>query len=380
MRRVRSIWLGFVSASLALAASTVTSKPATAQEPPALGAIVDPAEKARVRNLIEGARKEGALSWIGVQFEPDRAGIILAEFKRHYGLDSLRTGYVYASTGEIINQIETFLSEKRNSVDIVWSSSWAWYKDLLRRGEIMRYESPHYRDYTLSDRNGMSEPGYWVSDAYSFSPLYNPAALARRGIRDLRPTSWADFVDPRLAGSTSMIDPLVSASAAPVLAGVTKVLGDDWLRKLGANKPALHVRGAQGRDAVGSGAVALTLLGTPADALSLIERGVAVKQAFPSEGVVLIPFTPIILKDAPHPNAARLFIDFVRSRHGAQSIATQAGALLFFGRPGIELKHPELMPAAEDVKVIPFDWNREGSDEAIGRFRDKARAAGIGRD
>lgn len=380
MKRARSKWLGFVSAGLAIAAGMATSISVAAQEPPALGAITDPVEKARVRELIEGARKEGALSWIGVQFEPDRAEIILSEFKRHYGLDNLRAGYVYAPTGEIINRIETLLGGKRNSVDIVWSSSWAWYKDLLRRGEILRYESPHYKDYTLSDRNGMSEPGYWVSDAYSFSPLYNPAALERRGIKDFRPTSWADFVDPRLAGSTSMIDPLVSASAAPVLAGVTKALGDGWLSKLGANKPALHVRGAQGRDAVGSGEIALTMLGTPADAMSLIERGIEVKQVFPSEGVVLIPFTPIILKDAPHPNTARLFIDFVRSPQGAQSIATQAGALLFFGRPGIKLKHPQLMPAAEDVMVIPFDWNSEGSDEAIGRFRDKARAAGIGRN
>lgn len=370
-----------VPAALKIAACTAVLGSALAQEPPALRAITDPAERARVQRLIEGARKEGALSWIDVQFEPDRAGVIISEFNRHYGLDDLRGGYVYAPTGEIITRIEKLLSEKRSSVDIVWSSSWAWYKDLLRRDEIMRYESPYYKEYTLSDRNGMSEPGYWVSDAYSFSPLYSPATMERRGIKDFRPTSWADFIDPRLAGSTSMIDPLVSASAsaAPVLAGIAKVLGDDWLQKLGANKPVLHVRGAQGRDAVGAGEVAVTLLGTPADTLSLIERGVQVRQAFPSEGVVLIPFTPIILKDAPHPNTAQLFIDFVRPAHGTQAIAAQAGAL-FFGRPGVKLKHPDLMPAAENVTVIPFDWNSEGSDEAIGRFRDKARAAGFGRN
>lgn len=370
--------VGIAMAALKIAACTAVLDSALAQEPPALRAITDPAERGRVQRLIDGARKEGALSWIGVQFEPDRAGAVIAAFKRHYGLDDLRAGYVYAPTGEIISRVERLLGEKRNSVDIVWSSSWAWYKDLLRRGEILRYESPYYKEYTLSDRNGMSEPGYWVSDAYSFSPLYSPATMQRRGITDFRPASWADFVDPRLAGSTSMIDPLVSASAAPVLAGVVKVVGEDWLQKLGANKPVLHIRGAQGRDAVGAGEIAVTLLGTPADTLSLIERGVQVRQAFPSEGVVLIPFTPIILKDAPHPNTAQLFIDFVRSAHGTQAIATQAGALLFFGRPGVKLKHPDQMPAAEDVKVIPFDWNSEGSDEAIGRFRDKARAAGIG--
>jgi hypothetical protein len=41
----------------------------------------------------------------------------------------------------------------------------------------------------------------------------------------------------------------------------------------------------------------------------------------------------------PHPNAARLFIDFVRSAHGTQiAMADEAGALLFFWAPGDNLK------------------------------------------
>lgn len=350
-----------------------------AQEPPALAACKDPAEKARVQKLIEGAEREAALSWIGVQFDPDGAEPIIAEFKRHYGLDNLKSDYSYTPTGQIIARIEQLLRDKRNNVDIVWTSSWAWYKDLLNRGEIMQYDSPYYKEYTLSDKNGMSEPGYWVSDAYAFAPLYNPATLVQRGIKDFKPISWADFVDPRLAGITSMIDVQVSTTAAPVLAGVAKTMGDDWLKKLGANKPALHMRGAQCREWVGSGEFAVTMFGTPADTLSLIERNINIKQVFPKEGVVLIPFAPIILKSAPHPNTARLFIDFVRSAYGTQTaMAMNAGALLFFGRPGVTSKYPDLLPAAEEVKAIPFDWNTEDTNDAIENFRNKARAAGIG--
>jgi iron(III) transport system substrate-binding protein len=368
-------WL--LAALLAAPAWLATPAPGIAQQAPVFSDIKDEAERARVQKLIDGARKEGALSWIGVQIEPGHADPILAEFKRYYGLNDLRGEYTYSGTGEIVTRIEQLLRAKRNNFDIVWNASWAWYKDLLKRGEIMQYDSPHYAAYTLSEKNGMTQKGFWVSDAYAFAPLYNPATLEARGVKDFNPTSWRDFVDPRLTGQVAMIDVLVSTSAAPVLSGVVKAMGDDWLNALARIKPALHIKSSQGRDWVGSGEFSVALLNSPKDALSLVERNLKAKQVFPKEGVVLIPFAPIILKSAPHPNTAQLFIDFVRSAHGTQAMMN-AGSLLFFGRPGVKSKYPELLPASEEVKAIPLDWETEGSNEAMKKFRDKVRAVGIG--
>ncbi|MBX6424807.1 MAG: extracellular solute-binding protein [Variibacter sp.] len=368
-------WLNLAVAAAGLV--TAAAATARAEDVPALAAISDTAERARVQALIEGARKEGGLSWIGVQIEPGHANPILAEFKRYYGLDDLKGEYTYAGTGEIVTRIEQLLRAKRKEFDIVWTASWAWYKDLLKRGEIMQYDSPHYAAYTLSDQNGMSQKGYWASDAYAFAPIYNPQTMEQNGLKNFNPTSWNDFVDPRLAGRICMIDVMVSTSAAPVLAGVVKAMGDEWLKKLGALKPALHIKAAQGREWVGSGEFAATLLNSPKDALSLQQRNIPTKQVFPKEGVVLIPFAPIILSSAPHPNTAKLFIDFVRSAYGAQTVMN-SGSLLFFGRPGVKSKYPDILPVMEEVKAIPFDWETEGSTAAVKAFREKLRAAGIG--
>jgi ABC-type Fe3+ transport system substrate-binding protein len=163
-----------------------------------------------------------------------------------------------------------------------------------------------------------------------------------------------------------------------VLDGVVKVMGDDWLAALGRIKPALHIKAAQGRDWVGSGEFSIALFNSPKDALSLANRHLPTKQFFPKEGVVLIPFAPIILSSAAHPAAAKLFIDFVRSAHGTQTLM-DAGSLLFFGRPGVQSRHPDILPASETVKAIPFDWDTEATAAALSKFRDKVRAAGIGR-
>jgi hypothetical protein len=55
-----------------------------------------------------------------------------------------------------------------------------------------------------------------------------------------------------------------------------------------------------------------------------------------------------------------------------------AGSLLFFGRPGVKPKYPEILPRAEDVKAIPFDWDTEATNDAVKKFRERVRAVGIG--
>ena len=366
-----------VFALAAMAAVWTTPTSTLAQQPAALAAITDSAERARVSALIEAAKKEGQLSWIGVQIEPGHADAILNAFKRYYGLNDLKVEYTYAATGAIVTRVEQLLKAKRNNFDIVWNAAWAWYKDLLKRGEIMQYESPHYAAYTLSDKHGMSVKGYWVADSYAFAPVYNTKALAELGIKDFKPTSWNDFTDPRLAGKIALINVLISTSAAPVLDGVSRRMGDDWLKALGKLKPTLHSKAAQGRDWVGAGEFAVAVFNSPKDALSLQSRNLPTRQVFPKEGVVLIPFAPIIPKSAPHPAAAKLFIDFVRSAHGTQAMM-DAGSLLFFGRPGVKPKYPDILPASEDVKAIPFDWDKDATNDKIKAFRAKARSYGIG--
>lgn len=375
MTQTARAWIA--AAAFAVAGSVVSAPIAQAQEAPALAAIKDAKEKARVSALIEAAKKEGQLSWIGVQIEPDAANAALNEFKRYYGLNDAKTEYTYAATGAIVTRVEQLLKAKRNNFDIVWNASWAWYKDLLKRGEIMQYESPNYAAYTLSDKHGLSVKGYWAADAYTFAPVYNTKAIEDAGIKDFHPTSWKDFTDPRLAGKIALINVLISTSAAPVLDGVSKTMGEDWLKSLGKLKPTLHSKAAQGRDWVGSGEFAVAMFNSPKDAFSLAKRKLPTKQVFPKEGVVLIPFPAIIMNSAPHPATAKLFIDFVRSAHGTQTLM-DSGALLFFGRPGVKPKDPEILPAAENVKAIPFNWDTDATNAKIKAFRAKAESYGIG--
>lgn len=360
-----------------LAASTAFAGVAAAQEAPGLAAITDPAEKTRVQALVDNA--EDKLTMFGVYVEPVMLNNIIEEFKRWYGIDRLDVEYTYGDSGAAVTRINALLDSNTNDVDIVWSVLWDWYKDLIDRGEVMEYDSPYYEEYTLSDAAGMSKRPYYVADSYTFIPTYNVEELARHGITDWEPDSWDDFTDPRLRGLISMSDLMTSTTNVPNMAGVLKVMGDSWLETFATNTdPVLFNRGAQGRDWMASGEFPVTLMGNIKDAFALKEAGLEIRQIHPKEGISLIPFMPIILTQAPHPNVSKLFIDFVRSAHGAQTVM-DSGVLMFYGRPGVVSPDPNLLPAWEDVNVIDFDWDTEAGPDMVARIRGEFSRLGMGR-
>lgn len=369
MKRARTLFGGILLAGTLIAAA------ANAQDFPALADAVDDADRARIQALVDGAREEGALEWIG-GYVPAEAGMkVLDAFKEYYGLTDLNTQYTFSGTGELITRMDQLLGAKSNNFDIVWTSSWAWYSDLLARGEIMEYRSPSYAAYTLSDAAGLSRDGYWVSDGYANSPLFNPAALEKAGITGFDPKSWNDMVDPRLKGLVSIPDPITSASAAQTYIGIVKVMGPEWVGKLVANEPVRRAQAAQATGWLATGEIPVTF-SHAREAAALKRDNIPVVLTYPDEGVVLQPFPAIILSSAPHPNAAKLFIDFIRSAKGAQAVM-DSGTLMFFGRAGVKSPDPDLLPGWEEIKVVPMDWDKEVNSESIAAIRDEFRKAGM---
>jgi ABC-type Fe3+ transport system substrate-binding protein len=348
-----------------------------ASEVPALRDAKDAAERSRVEALIQGAKKEGTLSVVATMVQPEMYKYVLEGFNAYYGL-STANGFTYTSSGRIPGSVEQLIKAGRPTPDIVWNVSWAWYKDLLARKQVMRYESPYYKDYTISEKAGNSFPGYWVSDSYTFSPMWSPTKLAKSGIKNFQPTSWLDFTNPRLAKVLSIGNISRSMSYSATFLGVRKVIGNDWFKKMAQLKPALYVKSAQGRDWIISGEYPITLTGQVKNAALIKKAGVDVKLLYPKEGIVLLPFAPIITTAASHPNTAKLFIDYIRSVPGTNRFAA-SGVGLIFGRPGVKTppQLQEFLPSAEKVKFISMNWDVDGSTAATKEIQQWVRKIGL---
>jgi ABC-type Fe3+ transport system substrate-binding protein len=110
----------------------------------------------------------------------------------------------------------------------------------------------------------------------------------------------------------------------------------------------------------------------PTRAYQSSREGVEVKVAYPTEGVVLLGDPWAILARAPHPNAAKLWIDFVFSKEGHSLYLQHEG--LMSARDDMEVP-PALArfsPSIRTVKSIPVDWKALG-DADRNRAREEFR-------
>jgi ABC-type Fe3+ transport system substrate-binding protein len=126
-------------------------------------------------------------------------------------------------------------------------------------------------------------------------------------------------------------------------------------------KPSFLVRSEQIAGRVVSGEDLMSFTGMPTRAYRYNQKGAQLKFILPQEGVVLLPQDMFILKKAPHPNAAKLWVDFILSEAG-QTVLVKGEALVS-GRAGFKSPLPDYAPAIDSLNVIKIDWEKLSTQE-----------------
>jgi iron(III) transport system substrate-binding protein len=127
--------------------------------------------------------------------------------------------------------------------------------------------------------------------------------------------------------------------------------GWDYFKALAQNKPMLVQSAVDPGGIVASGERPVAANGGDYTFYQLKKKGNPVEIVFPKEGVPLVVSPSAITSFAPHPNAARLFTDFIFSREIQQVLADTEG--LYTGHP--EVKYPADRPKLGDLKLLPVD-------------------------
>lgn len=163
----------------------------------------------------------------------------------------------------------------------------------------------------ISDPKGF----YEAFEVAGYGIVTNPAALARLGLAE--PRSWSDLTDPRYAGRVAM----------PVAAqvGFSPELYDVILQGLGWDRGwALLSEIAGNAQPVGNGGGITDLVesGKAAAGLTIdffvrsaIANGHALRLSYPDH-TAFLPAQVALVTDAPHPEAAHAFVDFVLGPEG----------------------------------------------------------------
>jgi iron(III) transport system substrate-binding protein len=81
------------------------------------------------------------------------------------------------------------------------------------------------------------------------------------------------------------------------------------------------------------------------------KQGNPIKIIYPNEGIPLVVSPVAVAKDAPHPNAAKLFSEYIFTKESQQLLADREG--LYTGHP--EVTYPADKPKLKDLKLLSVD-------------------------
>jgi iron(III) transport system substrate-binding protein len=301
------------------------------------------------RELHEAARREGELTWYTGQMQAEPSEAIGRAFTERFPGVKVN---VVRSTSQVAFQRLSQDARAGVAQCDVFSSVDQSHLTLLKRQERLAQYRPQNASGLIPAVREAGDPDGCFQVSYLAIYLIG---RHRRVTEAEAPRGWRDLLDPRWRGQIAVGHPGFSGAIGSLCVALRKLYGWDYFRQLERNRP--HIGRSAGDPVTLLNAGERTIgMGVPSPTTLLsIARGNPLALVYPADGTLMVPAPSGALRNAPHPNAARLFLEFIASP--AYSRATRP----FFAeslRPEVPPPDgarpldqvPLLMPTAEEVE------------------------------
>jgi iron(III) transport system substrate-binding protein len=189
--------------------------------------------------------------------------------------------------------------------------------------------------------------GFFATERFTLSPIAYNTKLVKP---EDAPKSFADLLDKKWNGKIIGARPGYSGTIMTAIFELSRYLGWDYLKKLGGQDVMQVLAAADAAKAVAQGERPIAAVGLEYLVLELRDQGGPIEPVYPVEGTPLIPGGAGVIVDAPHPDAARLFISWLFSHDGQQLLVDDA--FLRSVDPDVKLK-AEMKPISEILVMKP---------------------------
>ncbi len=252
-------------------------------------------------------RRKAEISWYLTHWRTETAERVGNLFMKTY--PGVRCNVV-RSTGQVLFQRLTQEFKAKVAVcDVYSSSELGQYVTLKKAKQLMRFEPRNQVHCLPAARDYDPDHEFTITDANTTVMAYNNEIVKAADA----PTNWTDLIDPKWKNQVAVCHPGFSGSGGGWAVTMEKLYGWSFFEKLKANAPlvtrsiidTVNVM-ASGERKIGIGPGSLTV--------NLAAAGRPLTTVYPKDGTIL-GFGPSgILSTSPHPNAAKLFVEFLLSR------------------------------------------------------------------
>jgi iron(III) transport system substrate-binding protein len=310
--------------------------------------------------LQAAARQEGSLTWYVAQMDTETAEHFGRSFTAaHPGI----TVEVIRTTGQVAFQrLSLDIKNHTPHCDVFSATDIAHMPALKEHGELTQF-TPDNSAAMRPQFSAQSDAGwYYVTNAGRWVLIRNSEKVPA----DAAPKAWTDLLDPKWKGRLSVAHPAFSGGAGVWSLAMRKLYGWEFFTALAKNNPRVG-RSTQDTVTLLSGGECLVGPTWAPGAYRGVDKGNPIAITQPRDGVVVMVFPSAIPAHAPHPNAARLFMEWLLSREYSKAIAADGSEPI---RTDVPPRADE--PALDGLKVVALtvDEIRKGVPEVIEQWRD----------
>jgi iron(III) transport system substrate-binding protein len=205
-------------------------------------------------------------------------------------------------------RLQQELKNNTPNCDVFSSTDIAHYPALMKRNALMKYHAISAGDLAAPYK-GLGEPGYYYPTTGSLQILvYQTAVLSPVDL----PKRCTDLYDPKYKNHVAIAHPAFSGYFGQWVLAMRRQYGWAFFEKLASNNPRI---GRSGNDPISMLNARECAVGTgPASTATVnAKRGNPIGIIYPEDGTVLCVGPSAIIASAPHPNAAKLFLEWLLS-------------------------------------------------------------------
>lgn len=309
---------------------------------------------------VDAATKEGTLTWYIAQVDSETAEVMGRAFTKQY--PGIKVA-VIRTTGQVA--YERLMQDLKNDApqcDVFSTTDISHMPALMKRKALANF-TPENAAAMAPAFKGLGQDGYWYPNHSTLMlMIYNTQKVKP----EEAPKSWKDLLDPKWKGRIAFGHPAFSGYVGVWALAIKNLYGWDYFDKLAKNNPRI---GRSGNDPItllnagecnaGLGPLATTLLSA--------SKGNPIAPSYPTDGAVLCIGPSGVLANAPHPAAARLFMNWLLS---ADCAKVMADAFQTPVRDDVPAR-PGAKPLSE-VKLLKLTTEQigKGVPEVIEQWRD----------